>query len=155
MNKYLLTLISIICFTALSVSQDLPYDKKHYNVEKNGLAIQGYDPVSYFTNKKAEEGKASISSNQNGIVYHFVNESNKKAFEANPSKYEPQYGGYCAYAMADGDKVKIDPKTFKIIDDKLYLFYNFKSTNTLSLWNANEKSLFRKAEKEWALVIKK
>lgn len=144
----------ILLFSYAQVqAQNLPYAKKHYNLENN-VAIQGYDPVSYFTENKAEEGKKFISYSHGGVVYYFVNESNKKAFIENPTKYEPQYGGYCAYAMADGEKVRIDPETFKIIDNKLYLFYNFRFTNTLKLWNKKENELLPKSEVEWAKIIK-
>jgi len=152
--KYLIsTLLLFIGLLNLNAQQKLPYPKKHYNLEKN-VAIQGYDPVSYFTKNEAEEGKESISYNHEGVVYHFASEANKKLFLANPTKYEPQYGGYCAYAMADGEKVRVDPETFKLVDGKLYLFYNFRFTNTLKLWNKEENVLLPKAEKAWAKIIK-
>ncbi len=127
--------------------------KDHLNI-KRGLAIQGYDPVSYFNQEEPSEGSKNIQASHNGATYYFVSEANKKAFLSKPSKYEPQYGGYCAYAMADGEKVKIDPETFKIIDDKLYLFYNFWGTNTLKLWNNDEGTLLPKADRAWTNIIK-
>lgn len=150
--KQFFVLIMLLGLIMPTMAQDT-YSKKHYNLEKN-VAIQGYDPVSYFTKNKAEEGKESISYTHNGVTYRFASEENKRLFVTNPSKYEPQYGGYCAYAMADGDKVKIDPETFKIVDGKLYLFYNFRFTNTLKLWNKEESVLLPKAEREWAKIIK-
>lgn len=137
-----------------AVAQDLPYPKKHYNLKK-GVAIQGYDPVAYFKENKAVEGRDNIRVEKEGVTYLFSSESNKKAFEANPSKYEPQYGGYCAYAMADGEKVRIDPETFKVLDGKLYLFYNFRFTNTLKLWNKDEGNLLPKANTEWKKIVLK
>ena len=125
---------------------------KHYNL-KRGIAIQGYDPVSYFEKGRAEKGLESIQYKYNGATYLFTSSAHKQAFETNPTQYEPTYGGYCAYAMADGDKVKIDPKTFKILDGKLYLFYNFGGTNTLTLWNDEEASLLPKADKAWKKII--
>lgn len=150
--KQVIFLLLLISSWQLS-AQHLPYAKKHYNLQK-GMAIQGYDPVSYFKANSAEKGKESIVYNHNGIVYYFSSQANKQAFIENPAKYEPQYGGYCAYAMADGDKVKIDPETFKIVDGKLYLFYNFRLTNTLKLWNKEETELLPKAEMEWLKIIK-
>ena len=94
--------------------------KEHYNLKK-GVAIQGYDPVAYFTQEKAIEGKEAFSQAYNGAVYYFSTEKNRSLFEKAPEKYEPAYGGYCAYAMAFGDKVKIDPKTFKVTDGRLFL----------------------------------
>ena len=75
-------------------------------------------------------------------------------FDENPTRFLPQYGGWCAYAMGDsGEKVKIDPETFKIIDGKLYLFYNFYFTNTLTKWNRDESNLKQKADQNWKKVI--
>ena len=76
--------------------------------------------------------------------------ANLNKFKTNPEKYEPAYGGWCAYAMgATGEKVKIDPETYKILDDKLYVFYNFWGNNTLTDWNKNEKQLMTKGDQNW------
>ncbi len=128
------------------------YAVEHYNL-KRGLAIQGYDPVAYFTENKAIEGKSTISYTSSGVTYRFASEANKKLFIADPKKYEPAYGGYCAYAMAFGDKVKIDPETFKVKDGRLFLFYNFNFTNTLKKWNRDETNLFGKAEDAWKKIV--
>ncbi len=128
---------------------------KNFNLEKN-LALQGYDPVSYFTKGKAVKGNSKIMSTYLGIIYYFSSEENKKLFEANPTKYEPQYGGWCAYALGEkGTKVEINPETFKIIDGKLYLFYNAYFNNTLTTWNKNEKDLKANADKNWEKLIQK
>lgn len=125
---------------------------KHYNLE-NGLAIQGYDPVAYFSGK-ALKGDAKLALKYQGVTYHFSTEANKKAFAANPAKYEPQYGGWCAFAMGDyNKKVEINPETFKIMDGKLYLFYNAYLTNTLKSWNKDEDKLQRAADKNWNKII--
>ncbi len=126
---------------------------KHANLE-NGLAIQGYDPVAYF-NHKAVKGDKKYSATFHGRTYYFSTKENKKSFESNQSKYEPQYGGWCAFAMGDtGEKVEIDPETFKIVDGKLYLFYNAYFNNTLKSWNKDEKKLKTKADKNWSNHIK-
>ena len=123
---------------------------KQYNVDKNTLAIEGYDPVSYFATSKATKGKSTIASVYEGITYRFASEQNRALFKANPAKYEPQFGGWCAYAMGDsGEKVSINPETFKIVNGKLYLFYNKFFNNTLKSWNENESELKQKAEKNW------
>jgi hypothetical protein len=124
---------------------------KHFNINKSTLAINGYDPVAYFTTNKGVEGRKDISLINEGITYYFSSTQNRELFKANPSKYEPQYGGWCAYAMGEnGDKVSVDPKTFKILDGKLYLFYNKFVTNTLKEWNKNESPLKQKADQNWA-----
>jgi YHS domain-containing protein len=122
---------------------------------KKGVAIQGFDPVSYYMNDKPLEGKKTISLTYNSAVYFFSSEKNLEIFKKNPSKYEPAYGGWCAYAMgAKGEKVEIDPETFKIINGKIYLFYNRFLTNTLPLWNKDEASLKPKADRNWQHYMK-
>ncbi len=154
--KKSITLISF-CLLALigghiSYAQNSGYDIEHYNL-KRGLAIQGYDPVAYFTENKAVEGSEKISHSSEGVTYYFSSTKNRQLFIANPKQYEPQYGGYCAYAMADGDKVRIDPETFKIVDGKLFLFYNFRFTNTLKSWNKDEANLLPKANSQWSKIV--
>jgi len=124
---------------------------KNFNVDKSTLAIEGYDPVAYFISKKGMEGKKDISLISEGITYHFSTVQNRELFKANPSKYEPQFGGWCSYAMGEnGDKVAADPETFKILNGKLYLFYNKFFNNTLKDWDKNENVLKQKAEQNWA-----
>ncbi len=121
---------------------------KDYNLD-HGLAIEGYDPVSYFKGKP-EKGKMNMSGTYNGATYHFVNAANLAEFKLSPTKYEPQYGGWCAYAMGNtGEKVEIDPETYKIIDGRLHLYYNHLFNNTLKTWNKNEKLLKSKADANW------
>lgn len=136
----------------VSMAQSSSYALKHYNLKK-GLALQGYDPVAYFTENKAVEGSENISHTLSGVTYYFQSAKNRQLFISNPQQYEPQYGGYCAYAMADGDKVRIDPETFKIIDGKLFLYYNFRFTNTLKSWNKDQINLLPKANTEWIKIV--
>jgi hypothetical protein len=83
-------------------------------------------------------------------TYWFVNAENAETFKANPKRYLPEYGGWCAYAMGlDGSLVEVDPETFKIIDGKLYLFYNALLNNTLKKWNKNEGELLKNANENW------
>ena len=124
--------------------------KKHFNLNKSGLAIDGYDAVAYFKSNKAIEGKKEFPVSHQGAIYYFSSAENKEAFFKTPDVYEPQYGGWCAYAMGkDGDKVSVDPETFKIINGKLYLFYNRFFNNTLNSWNKDETNLKTKADANW------
>ncbi len=119
-----------------------------YNLDK-GVAISGYDPVSYFDGK-AREGRTSFTQTYKGVTYRFANAANADRFRKNPTAYEPAYGGWCAYAMgATGEKVAVDPETYKIADGHLYLFYNRLFNNTLPKWNNDEKTLARKADANW------
>lgn len=122
--------------------------KKEFNLDE-GIALNGYDPVSYFQGKPLE-GRKEISYTFRAVTYHFSNMTNQQAFKASPEKFEPAYGGWCAYAMGEsGEKVKVDPETFKIVDGKLLLFYNFWGNNTLKTWNKNEKMLKSSADVHW------
>ncbi|KAF2517560.1 YHS domain-containing protein [Flavobacterium salilacus subsp. salilacus] len=126
---------------------------EHRNLEKK-LAIEGYDPVAYFKSGKPVKGKKELALNYDGAVYYFSSETNKTLFKQNPADYMPQYGGWCAFAMGDyGEKVEINPETFKIVDGKLYLFYNKLFTNTLKSWNNDETSLKKKADTNWKKII--
>ena len=121
------TLFSFLVSTLIIVqafSQTDELRKKHYNVKKN-IALEGYDPVSYFYGTPAE-GKSEIKFVNKGITYLFASLGNLNKFKIHPENYEPAYGGWCAFAMGKtGEKVKIDPETFKIVDGRLYVFYNF------------------------------
>lgn len=123
---------------------------EHLNLDKASKALQGYDAVSYFKENKAVRGKKEFTLKHNGAIYWFENEQNRELFREDPSKFSIEYGGWCAYAMGvNGEKVKVDPETFKVIDGKLYLFYNFYFTNTLTKWNEDEASLKKRADVNW------
>lgn len=120
----------------------------------DGLAVEGYDVVSYFNNKKPLEGKKAFQVKHDGATYRFSSEKNKELFTQNPEKYLPQYGGWCAYAMGtSGDKVNVDPETFEIRNGKLYLFYNRFFTNTFESWiEENPAKLIPVANKNWQKI---
>lgn len=117
---------------------------------KKGVAVDGYDLLSYFEGKPTE-GKEQFSHTVAEVRYLFSSAAHRDAFIKEPQKYLPQYGGWCAYAMGEsGDLVKINPERYKIIAGKLYLFYDFWGTNTLSLWNEDEGKLLPAADANWA-----
>lgn len=151
--KSMLIAILWLC-TFIVVNAQKANRAKHFNLE-NGVAIQGYDPVAYFTKNNAVLGYQQFAANTEGVVYYFSSQANKDLFLKNWKNYEPQYGGWCSYAMgANGEKVEIDPKTFKIKDGKLYLFYHSWVNNTLTKWNENEITLKANADKNWQVVFK-
>jgi YHS domain-containing protein len=152
MKKSILILF-VAFLTASTFAQTATKRAKEYNIEDK-VALQGYDPVAYFTQKKAVKGKSSIASTFDGITYYFSTQANKEAFVKTPTSYEPQYGGWCAYAMgANNEKVEINPETFKILDGKLYVFYNAYFNNTMKSWNKDEVSLKKKADNNWKKII--
>jgi YHS domain-containing protein len=123
---------------------------------KNNIAVSGYDVVAYFTQQEAIKGNKQYSVSHQGVIYYFSTENNKNIFIKSTTSFEPQYGGWCAYAMgAKGSKVDVDPETFKIINGKLYLFYNKYLTNTLTLWNKDENNLKSKADANWKAILSK
>jgi len=149
-----LTLFVLLFVSVFSFAQNDSKRIAQYNLE-NKVAIQGYDPVAYFNRGKAVKGKKEILASYQGVIYKFSSNENKEAFLKNPSKYEPQYGGWCAYAMgSSGGKVEINPETFKIIGGKLFLFYNEYFNNTLKSWNKDEDDLKSKADTNWKKFYK-
>lgn len=154
MKKTILS-IGFILMITFAYTQTSINKTKHSNTEKN-IAIDGYDPVAYFTQNKAIKGNKKFAVSVDGIIYYCSSQINKDLLVKTPTKYEPQYGGWCAYAMgAKGTKVEIDPETFKIKEGKLYLFYNKTFTNTLPLWNKDEVNLKTKADENWIIILLK
>lgn len=144
-------LLFIALLSINTFAQNASKRVKNLNLE-NKIALQGYDPVAYFTQKKAVKGKSNLTTTYEGVVYQFSSQANKDLFLKNPAGYEPQYGGWCAFAMGDyGEKVEVDPETFKIVNGKLYLFYNKYFNNTLKNWNKDEENLKRKADQNWKI----
>jgi len=120
--------------------------KTQFNTD-DGIAVSGYDVISYFKQGKAIKGNKEFAVSVQGITYYFSTPENREEFKKNPPAYEPQYGGWCAYAMGKkGSKVEIDPETFKIINGKLYLYYNKFFNNTLNSWNKDETNLNANAD---------
>jgi YHS domain-containing protein len=116
-----------------------------------GVAINGYDPVAYFTEKKPVAGKADITHSWKGTTWRFASAQNRDAFKAAPEKYAPQYGGYCAYAVAKGYTAKTDPQAWRVVDDKLYLNY---SKSVQSTWEKDIPGYIRSGNKNWPAVLK-
>lgn len=145
--KTLLTVAIIALFSNALFAQTQP-------VDKNKLAIGGYDVVSYFTANKATKGTKQFAATNNGATYYFASAKNQKEFKANPTKYLPQCDGYCAWGVAEKNvKFPVNPETFKIVDGKLYLFFNGdfegKPFNTLTEWNKDESKQLKNIGKAW------
>lgn len=94
------------------------------NADINDLAIKGYDPVSYFIDKKPKQGSGKYAATHKNAIYHFASAEHRDLFRGNPEKYAPQFGGYCAMGVALEKKSNIDPTVWKILDRKLYLNFN-------------------------------
>lgn len=147
--KQFLIISILLLFAITSLLAQSSKRQAKFNLS-NKVAINGYDPVAYFQNGKAIKGSSTYAVTIDGITYYCSSSANKNLLQSNPSAYEPQYGGWCAYAMGkSGEKVEIDPETFKIIGGKLYLFYNAYFNNTLTTWNKDEANLKRNADLNW------
>jgi hypothetical protein len=123
-------------------------------IDKNKIANGGYDVVAYFKQNKALKGDKKIEFIYNEAKYYFTTQENKTTFVEYPTKYLPQCDGFCAFGVSEKNaKVSINPETFKIINGKLYLFYNDTflgtRTNTLLDWNKSEASQLAKIDANW------
>ncbi len=124
-----------------------------YNLPSSGLALEGYCPVAYFAVNKPVRGKPAYTSSHNGVTYRFVSGDAKKAFDVNPEKYIPAFGGWCAFGMSVEDKFPVDPTNFKIVDGRLMLFLRNKNVDASVLWNqGNETELIMKSDAHWKSV---
>ncbi len=115
-----------------------------------GTAIDGTDPVAYFTEGKPVKGSSDFAHDWNGATFHFASAENRDAFAANPEKYAPQYGGYCAWAVSQGYTASTDPEAWKIVDGKLYLNYN-KSVQ--STWGQDIPGNIAAGDRNWPKVL--
>lgn len=109
-------------------------------------AIRGYDPVAYFKQNKAIKGHKDLSTTWQGAEWHFSSQANLNAFKAEPEKYAPQYGGYCAYGVAQGYTPEIDPSAYKVANGKLYLNL---SPAVLKKWKKDIPGYVKEADKNW------
>lgn len=119
------------------------------NVTSTDLALRGVDPVSYFTAGEPLQGEVNITSEHNGAIYRFTSEETKATFEADPEKYAPQYGGFCAFGLANGFKFDGDPDVWRIVDDRLYLNL---SPAVSEIWQKDIPGYIETAENLWTDV---
>ena len=147
MNKFFLS-----CALACVVLPVWAEPKSLLNLDKSGVAIQGYDPVAFFTDGKPVKGKPELGLRRNGALYYFASEEHRDAFKAEPAKYEPVFGGYCAYGVSRGKLVEIDVDAFQIVDGKLLLQYSKAVRNDC---NKDTKGNLTKAEANWPALVEK
>lgn len=112
-------------------------------------AIRGYDPVAYHTQGQPVRGDAAIVHRWNGATWRFASEANRDRFAADPARYAPRYGGYCAYGTANGYKVSTQPEAFAVVDGVLYLNHNPAVQRT---WDADRPGYIGKAESHWSRI---
>lgn len=145
-------LLALPLFLTLHVAAAQAGTLPRYNVDDDGLWVEGYDPVSYLVDRKAVQGSKSFTYTYAGATFRFASQTHRDQFAKEPERYLPAYGGWCAYAMgAKNEKVEVDPETFKVKDGKVYLFYNRFFTNTLDDWNEDEAKLLAAADRNWSM----
>ncbi len=121
-----------------------------YTAKRSNLALQGYDTVAYFTLGEPTKGSAEYSTTYNGAEFRFASEENLNLFLGNPEQYAPQYGGYCAWAVAKGQTAKGDARRWAIVDNKLYLNYN---KGIQKKWDKDRAGFITSANTNWPTVL--
>jgi YHS domain-containing protein len=127
-------------------------DKQLINKDADGFAVQRHDVVAFFVDGKAEKGDPKIQSIYQGARYVFSSAEHKRLFDAEPAKYVPVYGGYCAYGVANGHAVPIKIETWQIFDDKLILNYDL---DVRSKFDKDKSGNLRKADANWPGIVAK
>lgn len=117
--------------------------------EVNGLAIKGYDPVAYFAEGRPVDGSPEFAATHEGATFEFASAANRDLFVADPGRYAPRYGGFCAFGTSGGYKAGIDPRAFTIVNDRLYLNYNL---DVRQEWSKDVPGHIAKADANWPAV---
>lgn len=149
--RYSLMLLGLFIASIPALSQT---KKPMYHTTEQNVAIGGYDVVAYFTQNQATRGSQQFSTQYDKVDFYFSSLENQKLFKESPDKFLPQYGGWCAFAVGmQNAKVPSDPRTFKLYNGKLYLFFNdyYKGSpfNTIIPWNSDETNIKMKADQNW------
>jgi YHS domain-containing protein len=129
-----------------------PRGKTLLNLDKQGIAIQGYDPVAFFTQNRPVKGRPEFESKYNGARYLFASAEDKSTFDANPAKYEPQFGGFCAYAASQNHTAPVKIEAFQIVNGRLLMQYDPDIRNK---FNKDAQGNLQKADKNWPGLVQK
>lgn len=147
MKRLLLIALFALCSNFASAA-----NKTLVNIDKTGLGLKGYDPVAYFTENRPVKGDPQFVSTYNGVRYQFASAADKNAFDANPSKYEPQFGGFCAYAASEGHTAKIEPDAFEVLNGRLLLQYD---RDIRERFDKEPQGRLKKADSNWPAIVEK
>lgn len=146
MKKVFLLLLVLISVPAFGQNKTL------LNLDKQGIAIQGYDPVAFFTQNRPVKGRSEFESKYNGARYLFASAEDKSTFDANPAKYEPQFGGFCAYAASQNHTAPVKIEAFQIVNGRLLMQYDLDVRNK---FNKDTQGNLQKADKNWPGIVQK
>lgn len=122
------------------------------NLDKSGLALQGYDPVAFFTDQKPVKGDAQFPLRHDRALYLFATKAHRDAFKAEPAKYTPAFGGYCAFGVSKGKLVGVDVEAFQIVDGRLLLQY---SKGVRDDFNRDPRGNLERANTQWPRLVEK
>lgn len=150
-----LALVALTSASPVTRAEQPARDVSQFNLGKNALALEGFDPVTYFAagGGKPRKGELKFELVHDGVRYRFVNQANQAAFSAAPAKFEPAYGGWCAYAMADKEKVEVDVESFVVRAGRLFLFYQGFFNDTRAKWSKKPADYTVLADVKWAELI--
>ena len=146
MKRGLFSFVLILAVQAFAGSKTL------VNVDKSGVGLQGYDPVGYFTQNRPVKGDPKFQTTYNGVKYLFASQQDKNLFDANPSKYEPQFGGYCAYAVSRNHTAPIQVGAFAIVNGRLLLQYD---ESVREKFNKDAQDYLKQADFNWPGLVEK
>lgn len=143
----------LLTIATITFAQD---HKVTSNVDDSKIALQGFSPVSYLDLGIAQKGVKEHKTTHNGLNYYFTSNDQKKKFESNPTKYLPQYGGYCAFGVSVGAKFRTDPNKFIVKDGKYFLFLYDLEVDAQQLWlDGSHNKLVQTADKNWSSLKSK
>jgi YHS domain-containing protein len=142
---------ALLAFSPLLVTAQAAAEPPVYTSALSNVALQGYDATAYFKLGTPTKGSKDFTATYQGATFQFASKANRDAFAANPAKYAPQYGGYCAWAVSQGYHAKGDARNWRIVDGKLYLNYNAK---VQADWERDAAGFIAKAETQWPLINK-
>lgn len=136
----------------LSAVSSFAASKQLLNLDSSGISIQGYDPVAFFTEHKPVRGVQQFHSEYNGAKYFFASADDKAAFDKEPAKYEPQFGGYCAYGVSRGSRAPIKIEAWQIVNDRLLMQYDLDIKGE---FNKDQQGTLKKADQNWPGLVDK
>jgi YHS domain-containing protein len=146
MKKVFYAFVLLVGLSALAAAKDLQ------NLGSDGVAIQGYDPVAFFTDHKPVKGSPQFQSAYHGARYYFASADHKTAFDKMPMLYEPQFGGYCAYGASRGKTVPVKIEAWQILDGRLLMQYD---VDVKGKFNHDPEGNLKKADQNWPGLVDK
>lgn len=146
MKKLLVVLMLFSALSTIATAKDL------LNLNGNGVAIQGYDPVAFFTDNRPVKGNSQFQSDYRGAKYYFASAEHKEAFDKEPAKYEPQFGGYCAYGASQGHPAPIKIEAWQIVNGRLLMQYDL---GVKDKFNKDQEGNLHKADQNWPGIVEK